>query len=107
MTKELTDLYRRAIQSTTDGCLGYEDIKGLVSGFGGVEPTDEQMQGIMQVSADVYVYMCMCVCVYMCMPLLHFSCLGGWGVIGQRVAHYKASHSWSCSIILSILSTLP
>ena len=47
MTKELTSLYRRTIQHTSDGKLDAEDIKELVSAFAGATPTDEQMSNIM------------------------------------------------------------
>ncbi len=47
MTRELTDLYRHAIAQTSDGTLGYEDIKTLVTSFAGVEPNETQMRGIM------------------------------------------------------------
>ena len=47
MTRELTDLYRHAIAQTSDGTLGYDDIKSLVSSFAGIEPSEAQMRGIM------------------------------------------------------------
>ena len=47
MTRELTDLYRHAIAQTSDGALGYDDIKSLVSSFAGIEPSEAQMRGIM------------------------------------------------------------
>lgn len=47
MTRELTDLYRHAIAQTSDGTLGYDDIKSLVASFAGIEPSEAQMRGIM------------------------------------------------------------
>ena len=47
MTRELTDLYRHAIAQTSDGTLGYDDIRTLVTSFAGIEPNENQMRGIM------------------------------------------------------------
>ncbi len=47
MTKELTSLYRKAISHTTDGQLGHDDIKSLVTSFAGSEPNEDQMYAIM------------------------------------------------------------
>ena len=37
MTRELTDLYRHAIAQTSDGTLGYDDIRTLVTDFAGID----------------------------------------------------------------------